>query len=113
MRITVLKLSFSDERSPCLQQLDDCGIGFEYGLALIFRQALYETAVIVKGRIGRETIFLTYDEVFGAMPGSRVHDAATLLERDVLAENSGNHAVEKRMLELGAGERIALKWLRN
>src|SRR5260370_20587389 len=42
------------------------------------------------------------------MSGSRMHDAAALLQRDVLAKDSRNHTIEKGMLELGAGKAGAL-----
>ena len=38
-----------------------------------------------------------------------MHDAATLLQRDMLAEHSGNDSIEKGVLELGTSKAVALK----
>ena len=68
-----------------------------------------DAAVIVQWRVRLQAIFLTHHEVFRAMPRSRMHDPAALLERHMLAEYSGDDPIEERVLELGAGKAIALK----
>ena len=87
-----------------LQQLDDDRIRFEDGLALVFGQAFDEAAIVVLRRVGFESIFLAGAKVVGAMAGRGVHDAAALIERDVIGEHAGHVQVEKRMLELRAFE---------
>src|SRR5260370_1117885 len=54
---------------------------------------------------------LTHCEVLSAMPRSRMHDAASLLQRDMLAERSGNDSIEKWMLKLSSRKDAARKEL--
>src|SRR2546427_10853680 len=111
VRIAVLKCAFGHERPARLQQPNYGGIGIEYRFAPIFWQAFREAPVIVQGRVCLQAIFLTHREVLGSMPRSRMHDAATLLQRDMLAEHSGNDSIEKGVLKLGTGKAVALKSL--
>ena len=78
---------------------DDDGIRFEDGLALVFRQAFDESAFVILRRVGFETVFLSGAEVVRAVAGRRVHDAAALIERDVIGEHAGDAQFEKRMPE--------------
>ena len=95
---------FADEHAAFFQQLDDDGIRFENRLALVFRQALDEAAVVVLRRVGFQTIFLAGAKIVRAVARSGVHDAAALIERHVIGQDAGNLQIEKWMLELHAFE---------
>src|SRR6267154_1078584 len=100
MRITVLIVVMSEQRATIGQELDNNWIGGEYVLAFIFRQALQVTAAIINRRIGLESIFLTGVKVVRAVPGRGVHNAAALIERNVVSENARHLNWQKGMLEL-------------
>ena len=104
MRIAVRDFLLADEHVALLQQLDDDGIRFEHSLALVFRQAFDEAAVVVLRGVGFQPIFLASPEVVRAVAWSGVHDAAALIERHVIGEYTGNLRIEKRMLEQNAFE---------
>src|SRR6202035_3253944 len=110
VRVAVVKFAFGDQCSARLQQFDNGRIGLKYGLALIFRQTFGEATLIVEWRVSFEAILLAHGKVFGAMPRSRMHKAAALFQRDMLAEDSGNDAIEEGMLEFGLSEDTARKW---
>src|SRR5271156_5191987 len=59
MRIAVRKFLLADKHSSLRQQRDDGRIRFEHGLALIFRQAFHEPAVVIERSIGFEAVFLS------------------------------------------------------
>ena len=65
-------------------------IRLEDGLAFVFRQAFGEAAFVILRRVSFETVFLAGVEVVGAVAGRGVHDAAALIERDVIGEHAGN-----------------------
>ena len=108
VRIAVREFAFAHEHAALLQQLDDDRVRFENRLALVFRQAFDESAVVILRRVGFEAVFLAGAKVVGAMAGRGVHDSAALIERDVLGEHAGHCEIEKRMLELRAFEFPAL-----
>src|SRR5690348_14590923 len=85
--VTMLKFALGHECSPCLQQLNNHRVRFKYGLTLILRQALRKTSLIIQWSVGLQAEFLTHCEVLGAMPRGRMHDAAPLLQGDMLAKN--------------------------
>src|ERR1700693_1259754 len=108
MWIAVRKFPLADQHSAPLQQFDDDRVRLEDGLALVFGQAFDEAAVIILGRVCFEAILLPRAEVLGAVSGGRVNDAAALIERDVISQNSGHAHGEKGMLELEAFEFASL-----
>ena len=77
-------------------------------LAFVFRQAFDEAAIVIDRRVRIEAVALAGVEIFRAMAGRGVHDAAALLERDVISEDARHDQIKKRMPELHAFELAAL-----
>ena len=99
MRVAVLVFVMAEQRAAIAEQLHDDRIGFENIFAFVFRQAFGIDAAIVERRVSFEAVFLAGVEVVGAVSGRGVHDAAALIERDVVGENAGDLHRQKRMLE--------------
>ena len=114
MRIAVRQLLLGEQRAARLHQRDDRRIRLEHVLTLVFRQPFDEAAFVIDGRVDFEPVFLAGAEVFGAVAGRGVDNAASLLKRYVIAEHAGHEAVEIRMMKFAAiegrsGNRAALR----
>src|SRR6185437_10124859 len=92
----------ANEHAAVHQQINNDRVGLPYSFPFVFRQSFDETAVIVLWGIRLEAVFLARAEVLRAMARRGVHDAAALIERDVIRQHSRDSQVEKRVLELDA-----------
>src|SRR5262249_15079516 len=100
MRIAMLHFSFGDQIAARLQQSNHRGIRLEYCFVLVLRQAFQKSPVIVERSVRLDPEFLADGKIFRAVSRSGMHDARTLFERDVLAENARHDALrQKWMLE--------------
>jgi hypothetical protein len=107
--IRVLGFVVTEERATIAEQFHDDGIRGENVLAFVFGQAFEIDAFVVEWSIGFEAIFLSGDKVFGAVARSGVHDAAALIERDVISKDAGNLEGQEGMLEFHALEIAAVE----
>ncbi len=77
--------------------------------AFVFGQAFGVNAAIIDGRVDFQVVFLAGDEVVRAVAGSGVHDAATLIEGNVIGEDAGNFDGQEWVLKFQAFELTAFK----
>ena len=100
MRIAVLVRMMAEERAAIGQQFHNEGIRGENVFAFVFRQTFEIDAFVIDRRVNLEPVFLAGVKVVGAVSRSGVHDAAALIERNVIGENSGHLNRDEGMLEL-------------
>src|SRR5215469_14619419 len=101
VRVGVLVVVKAEQRATILQDLHDNRIRAEYVLALVFRQAFEIAALVVQRRVNLQLIFLSRNKIIRTVAGSRMHDAAALIERDVVGKNSWHFNRKEWVLESG------------
>src|SRR6202162_3454981 len=104
VRITVLVRMMAQQRAAIGEKFYDNGIRRENVFAFVFGQAFRVHTTIIERRVNFEVVALTGNEVVGAMSWSGVHDAAALIECDVVGEDAGHFNGQEGMLKLHAVE---------
>ena len=113
MRIAVLVCVMAEQRAAIGKQFHDDRIGGENVFAFVFGQAFGVDAFVVERRVDFQAVFLAGVEVVRAVAGRGVHDAAALIERDVVGEHAGHLNRQKWMLKFHAFEIAAFEGREN
>ncbi len=109
VRVAMLIRMVPQQRAMFGEQLHDDRIRREDVLAFVFRQAFGIHALVIQRRVNLQPIFLPGIKVVRAVARSRVHDAAALIQRDVIRQQARHLNRQKRMLKLHPLEIAALE----
>src|SRR6266567_3431803 len=69
--------------------------------------------MIVNRGVSLNAIFLSGLEVFNTMSRRRVHDAGSLIERDVIGQHCGHAQIQKWVLKFQVRQILPLPWAAN
>src|SRR4051794_4624784 len=111
MHVAVHELRAVQERADLAQLVDDVGIGRPDLLSTEERERLGETSVALhrtQDLVVTDAIAPARQEVLDTVCRRAVHDAGTLIERDVVAQEDRRWAIVEGMTKADALERRAL-----
>ena len=109
MRVAVLVFVMAQKGAAVGEQFHDDGIRCENIRPPVFGQTPRGDAHGVVRRVYFQSIFLAGNKVVGAVAGGGVHDAAALVERDVVGKNPRHLKGQEGMLEFHAIEIASLE----